>query len=160
MAKHKKEAEFLQYFYEHPVTTIDFGEFYRKEVSLFPALETLKNQIYENQSHGGAIGRIDVIFRYKGRIYAGEIKYKREEDGTDFWDALKIIGYTTYYKWQTGSTNIFPAILMPANKIKLEHQLIAGMLHVKLFGIKEKGNTFWFIPIGDKPYWKQEKLSE
>lgn len=90
------------------------------------------------------IGRIDVLFRHKGHLHAGEIKWASERK--DFWDALKILGYCTYYNWQNetwgGHDIAYPAILIPKKHIKLQHQITANKLKVDLYGIIKVGDDY------------------
>lgn len=89
---------------------------------------------------GISIGRIDVVF-YKGsKMYIGEIKYMNTPN--DFWDATKVLGYCEYFKWQTDMKHALPAIIMPITAIKLEHQIVANRLKIRIFGIEETEKGF------------------
>jgi len=80
-----------------------------------------------------AIGRIDLIFEYYRVNYCCEIKYTKMGQA-DFWDALKVVGYTSYYNWVTNRSHK-PAIMCPEKHLKLEHYIIANALKIKLFAI-------------------------
>lgn len=105
------------------------------------------------------LGRIDLVFRYKRDTYCAEIKYRKCENN-DFWDALKIIGYTEYYKWQTDNKDYLPAIIMPKESIKLEHQIVAGRCDIRIFLIYKDGDNYKLKMLDDRPYWKQGETVE
>ncbi len=112
------------------------------EVTLPKALETLKIEThYVIYGEEGSLpkpkvfGRIDYLFRYKGANYAAELKCQPFAN-TDFWEALKIIGYTAYYNWWR-NTNYKPAIIIPIKDYCLEHFIVASKLHLKLFGFQK-----------------------
>lgn len=131
------------------------------EFRLLKAQDVLSREMYEEFGSIGhkkrmCIGRIDLIFRYKSTNYAAEIKYQKG-CASDFWDALKIIGYTEYYRWQTDDSDIKPAIIIPLNKIKLEHQIIAGRSGIALFGVNKKSGEYTMKKISDEPLWRQLK---
>ena len=153
------EKDFLDFIVERP--TLALNERFvvvAKEYSLFGAYEYLKNEIgIENKKKTRPIGRIDIIFRYRHALYVGEIKYQPFSN-SDFWDASKVLAYCEYYNWQQetgGGQFAIPAILMPRNKIKLEHRLVARKLKIRLFGIEKLVGAFKIIPdweIKKKPY--------
>lgn len=86
---------------------------------------------------GNVIGKIDVLFRKSGKMYAGEIKWTIPRN--DFWLAMKVVGYCAYYNWQNetwgGNDVAHPAILIPMSHIKLEHKIVANKLKISIFGI-------------------------
>ncbi len=85
----------------------------------------------ENRKVKAQIGRIDLVLKYRSRYLVCEIKYKSHE--TDFWDALKVMGYKVYFEWQTNQ-KATPTIIMPKEKIRLEHKIVAGRLSIQLIG--------------------------
>lgn len=113
----------------------------KHEFILGDARNLLKRDVYdlislgEKNTGAGVIGRIDTIFKYRGNVYIGEIKYMKAAN--DFWDAMKVLGYCEYFKWQTGMNHVKPAILMPFTSIKLEHQIVANKLKFKIFAIEK-----------------------
>lgn len=118
----------------------------KHEFILGDARNLLKRDVYdlmssgENSGGAGVIGRIDTIFKYKGCMYVGEIKYMKAPN--DFWDAMKVLGYCEYFKWQTGMSYVKPAVLMPLKSIKLEHQIVSNRLKFKIFAIEKSGNKY------------------
>lgn len=103
--------------------------------------DTRKSKLNDSRIYGaGVIGRIDVIFKYNKKTYIGEIKYMKAL--SDFWEAMKVIGYCEYYKWQTGTSNVFPAVLIPIESVKLEHQIVANKLKIKIFVIEKLNNGY------------------
>jgi hypothetical protein len=102
------------------------------------------------------VGVMDLIFKFKNKIYGCEIKsiYPTKQDA--FWHSLKIIGYCSYYKFQTGNS-LNPAIMIPFETITLEIQYVCSDLKVKLFGYFEKDNEIHIQEISDKPIWHQSK---
>ena len=135
--KHNAEAIFHKWFItrEHK-----YFKNIESEVSLHSAYEMLSDEmnarsIFETRpvKRMRAVGRIDLVFTHKSKRYCCEIKYSRMGN-TDFWDALKVMGYAAYYSWVM-NRNYEPAIMCPAKALKLEHYLIANSLGIKLFGI-------------------------
>lgn len=151
-----KEKEFSNFFEKNPDKTLPKCTFFSREYRLIRPSDLIKREFYEFDEDGkrignaGCIGRIDVIFRYKGKKYAGEMKFQPFE-GSDFWDALKIVGYAAYYEWQTETMGnidyVKPAILMPSKRIKLEHKITARKMQLGLFGIEENGEDFRLMPL-------------
>ena len=117
------------------------------EVRLFKPMYILsRGNPLENNYLPDTLGRIDLLFRYKQRNYAGEIKYMPFAV-ENFWHALKCVAYASYLNWQrshSGNKRYFPSILMPSKAIKLEHRILAGRLHILLLGIN-KTDTGWEI---------------
>jgi hypothetical protein len=92
------------------------------------------------------IGRIDIVCRFRGVRYAGEIKYFSSRN--DFWHSTKIIAYTAYLNWQNETEGVIgkvkPAIFIPKHHVRLEHKIISNKIGVKLFQIIKKENgTYW-----------------
>jgi hypothetical protein len=141
------ENRFKKYFIEK--TPKKFTNVF-SEVPLYSAYDSIQQDIYsehpelikniEDVKKPKIIGRIDLIFRYKSHNYVCEIKYYNF-DNSEFWDALKVLGYTKYYNWKN-NCNFRPAIMIPKDHIKLEHFMISNELDIKLFGISEKGKEF------------------
>ena len=149
--RHQEEDKFRKALAADIRMALGSGVFVAQEFVLRPAYDLLKREFYERNEEGHrlirsqVIGRIDVLFRYRTRLYAGEIKFQPYE-GHDFWDALKIIGYCSYYNWQIGLDPnreiAHPAILMPMNRIKLEHKIVSGQNEIALFGIVKNESCY------------------
>ena len=109
------------------------------ETSLHGAYEMLSRDVQEQMLYEPekvkvpVVGRIDLIFTHQGKRYCSELKLLDYTSG-NFWDALKILGYTALYNWQN-KKSYKPAVMIPINKIKLEHHIIAGKLNFTIFGI-------------------------
>ena len=117
----------------------------------YDAYDLLKREFYEGAPRRGFIGRIDLVFQYRSKLWVGEIKYQPYE-GKDFWDALKVIGYCHYYNWQNEDyigvqKTARPCIFMPASRIKLHWQIIANKIGIVIFGISEKDGNFFCKPL-------------
>lgn len=136
-------------------------EVLRSEVPLIGALEYLQRDVYEDLAAGNTlpascVGRIDLVMKYRGKVYVTEIKYRAPDNrSSDFWDALKVVGYCAYYKWQYEVKGARPAIIMPRGSVKLEHQVIAGSLGLQIFGAFTSNGVLKLKPILDTPIWKQ-----
>lgn len=102
------------------------------------------------------IGKIDVLFQHKSRVYVGEIKdYNPMADS--FWYASKALAYCEYYKWQTDKKGYHPAVIIPKESIRLEHQIVAGKLGIRIFLFKKDINgKFLMKAVDNRPHWKQE----
>jgi len=149
------ERRLQKYFINNEV--VSKIKYLKHEVPVYDAYEMLKRETYEmdyNPPRKAIVGRIDLLLVYKNIKYATEIKYKKYSS-SDFWDALKIIGYTALLQWQEGNNAIKPAIMVPLKKIKLEHQIVAGKLELQIFGVKEKKEEFEVIDVLKIPVWKQ-----
>ena len=127
-------------------------KFIDTEYRLYPAYNTLQADFYNpiKPISSKTIGRIDLIFVFRGRKYIGEIKWM-PESCNNLWDTLKVLGYCEYYKFQNQLTlednKVYPAILMPTKKIRLEEKIVAGRLKIALFGIEKKGEDYKITPI-------------
>lgn len=123
-----------------------FAVFWKREMPLHEPYSILKRDFYEfgNPIDRKCIGRIDLVFRYRGALWVGETKYYKPH-GSEFWDACKTLAYCTYYNWQTESSGGFdtalPAILVPTKSVKLQHKIVANKLKIMIMGITkvEKG---------------------
>jgi hypothetical protein len=102
------------------------------------------------------IGRVDVIFRYGRTYYVAEIKDKNGKDPSSFWYATKALAYCEYLKWQTDSNDYRPAVIIPADSLRLEHQIVSGKLGLTIFLFKRVNGDFKMRPIDDRPYWQQQ----
>lgn len=103
----------------------------------------------------GLIGRIDVVFRHKSENYVCEIKDCSKET-SNFWYATKALAYTEYLKWQTGDNDYKPAVLIPQESLKLENQLVASRLKLKIYVYKIQNDGFIKVKeVKDEPHWKQ-----
>jgi len=164
MYQEKEEGLFKKYYAAHPDEVLKRSTFLAKEVPLYSAAKLLQRDIYKRDELGSqkiglkSIGRIDLVFKYKGKIWVGEVKYY-PFDNSEFWDALKCIGYSSYLNWQSlynpDYEKTVPAVLIPKSKIKLEHQIVAGQLKVGLFGIERfnEGSTpFYRLSMIVNPY--------
>lgn len=158
-----KEHEFHDYFINNSQKVLKGCRLVASEFSLFPAYDVLRATSFNEDVRGsGAFGRIDLVFHYRNKTYVAEIKFYKNEGSKkptgEFWDALKVLGYCAYFKFQTGQTSgVFPAIIMPIESIRLEHQHIASALNIKLFGIKALRGEYKLVTLTDEPYWKQFK---
>lgn len=103
----------------------------------------------------GRIGAIDVILRYRQKNYVTEIK-DLVPIGDSFWYATKALAYCEYYKWQTDDRSYRPAVLIPHNALRLEHQIVANNLDLKIFLFKKNGDDYTIKTIDDRPHWRQE----
>lgn len=102
------------------------------------------------------IGRIDVLMTYKNRTYVAEIK-DYNPGAESFWYATKAAAYCEYYKWQTDKKGYHPAVIIPKESIRLEHQVVAGRLGIKIFLFKKDINgEFKMKLLNEKPHWKQD----
>lgn len=114
-------------------------------------MDLLKRDFYERDNglgitkKGRSFGRIDVMFRYRSRLFAGEIKYSPRST-KDFWDATKIIAYTAWYNYQAELLGLMdfahPAVLIPIKGLTLENKIIANKLKLKVFSIHKIDNGF------------------
>jgi hypothetical protein len=163
-----EEKKFLKFFVHNTNTALPRASYIDHEVNLIPAIKILTGQVrsdcydFENNTEADVkgFGRIDVMFRYKGINYCAEIKYQKCSS-SDFWNSLKILGYTEYYKWQISNSNYKPAILIPSHSIGLESQIVAGRLGLAIFTIKERDGEYFVKLLDNRPYWKQtDKKSE
>lgn len=154
--KNYPEKIFHKFFINNPSQCLRGAEILGSEVVLHKALKLLSRDFLESKkgrTHG--IGRIDIIFRSCSVEYIAEIKYYPYSNN-EFWDALKVVGYAAYFNWiKDCQCKYKPAILMPIEKIKLEHQIVAGRLGITLFGITKEQNNFKLKKITDTPIWKQ-----
>ena len=106
--------------------------------------DDFSDSVEKKEKAGSVIGKIDIVFKYRQTLYAGEIKYF--DSRNDFWAAMKVVAYTTYFNWQNETLGSFdichPAILIPKGSIRLEHQLICNKLRIVLFSIIRNGDRF------------------
>lgn len=121
------------------------------KVSLWKPIKILTEGFQTIKGGKGMIGQIDLVFRYNGKYYVGEIKYIKPSHSSDsFWGAVKALAYCVYYNWQTDLTRevfFHPAIFIPKRSIKLEHKIISSKLDIEMFGIER-----------DKKEWKIEYI--
>lgn len=135
------------------------------EYPLYRAYDLLSYDVVEALSMGTGkpkhyIGRIDLILDYKGKRYITEIKYAEPSNSApDFWQSLKVLGYTAYYKWQTKETRVHPAIIIPFNSVKLEQQIICGALNLSVFAAFIEGGKMKLKLLDNTPIWKQKASS-
>lgn len=161
------EAKVHKLLLENPEKMLRGLSVSHSEFSLLPAYSVLTRDVRETVGFGSSnsstdegriIGRIDVILKYQRALYATEIKYaKPTNTSSDFWESLKILGYTEYFKWQTDITNIHPAIMIPLHSIKLEQQIVAGKLGLTIFAIYEELGKIKIKKLDDRPIWKQKE---
>ena len=155
------ETSFQKYFVENSEKVLKCCRYLRHEYSLYSAYHIISRDfqetwLFSGQTRNKSVGRIDLIFMYRDFKYIAEIKYYPSFKSSDFWDAMKILGYVELYKFQTDDkSRIKPAIIIPANKIKLEHQLVAGKLDIAIFLINKEKDTFTMKMLNNKPHWKQ-----
>lgn len=102
------------------------------------------------------IGRIDLLLQFKNKRYVTEIKFRDPDNSSsDFWEALKVVGYCAYYQWMYNCPSAKAAIIVPRHCVKLEHQIVAGNLGIQIFGAFTQDNQVKLQPILDVPIWKQ-----
>lgn len=157
-----KENEFHSFFLEKPNVVLKGCTLLEHEFRLYPTMDLLRisTDIFAEETVTRHFGRIDFVFRWKQGLYVAEVKYYPYSIG-EFWDAMKVLGYAIHYKFQTGiRKRIIPAILMPIEHIRLEHQHIASSLKIALFGIKSSRGKYELTLIGDEPYWRTLNKSE
>lgn len=139
-----QETKFVKAFIEKTDEILPRCYLIRAEKPLYKAQQLLERQVYSRMIYNSdytygnvdVIGRIDLIFKYKGCLYAVEVKFNDKFTNYEFWDALKIVGYTEYLNWQDEPIKKFkPAVMIPKNKIKLEHRIVAGKLDLTIFAI-------------------------
>ena len=152
-----EELKFSRYFTYNANLVLKGSSVIQKEFSLYPAYRVFQIQAGDfGNSEYKSFGRIDFVMNYKKHTYVVEVKYYPYSSG-EFWDAMKVLGYTEYFMFQTGMKDIKPAIFMPVENIKLEHQYICSRLKITLFGIvknEEEQIKYKLIPMGDQPYYK------
>lgn len=118
------------------------------ERSIYDAYAILSRDIQEQMLYDiehvtvRPVGRIDLIFTYNCERYCSELKLI-ESTETNFWEALKILGYTALYNWQN-NTKYRPAVMIPYDKIKLEHHIVARKLRLTIFSVKKIKENFSF----------------
>ena len=145
------EKWFKEDFINDPNSFLKHCQVIGSEVCLYRAMDVLKvNSDIFNDKKEHYFGRIDLIIKYRSQFYGVEVKYQPYAL-SDFWNALKIVGYVAYYNWQVEMTfpdsRLRPAVFIPLDKITLEHKIIANKLHLALFGIKCRRQKFSVIPI-------------
>jgi len=86
------------------------------------------------------VGRIDLIFTHEEKRYCCELKLL-DYSSSNFWDALKILGYTVLYNWQN-KTSYKPSVMIPKKKIKLEHHIVANKLKLTMFEVSKKKGDY------------------
>lgn len=114
-----------------------YGDIIKSEINF-------RNQFEENnvKINKRQVGRIDLLIRYRSCNYCVEIKYYPYKGG-EFWDAIKVLGYTEYLNFiDKPSTPYKPAIMMPKDKIELETLIIAHRLKITLFAITQTGKSY------------------
>lgn len=151
-----EELQFSKYYFEFADKVLKRSSIIQKEFCLYPAFRVfqMQNGDSDGDSTYKQFGRIDFVIKYKGHTYVVEVKFSPFAS-KEFWEAIKVVGYTEYFMFQTGMKDIRPAIFMPITSIKLEHQYICGRLKITLFGIiKNKDKSYTVIPMGDKPYYQ------
>ena len=148
-----KETKFHNYFKKNIKISgciLVKSEFILKDPnSLFKREISLVGLSGNSIKEGRTIGKIDVLFKHRSILYCGEIKWTLPR--SDFWSAMKVLGYCSYYNWQNeiweGSDPARPAILIPIKHIKLEHKIISNKLKIALFGIIEGKNDDYFLEL-------------
>ena len=142
------ELDFKKAFIRDSSSVLKNARFWKHEYPLYDAIDLLNRQAFldglnDGKSTGKPIGRIDLVFSYRSKLYVAEVKY---HNPTDFWDATKVIAYTAYYNYQNeirdGFDRAHPAIFVPIKKIKLAHKIVANRLNCVIFGIEYKDGIF------------------
>lgn len=145
-----EETIFQKYFIEKG--KIGNCILWKTEFPLYRAMDLLKRDFYERDGgvlalvpRGRMCGRIDVLFRYRSKLYAGEIKYSQRLP-VDFWDATKIIAYTAWYNYQAELLGLLdkasPAVLVPKHGLNLEHKIVANKIKLKIFSIHKTKDDY------------------
>ena len=157
-----EEKKFQYYFVNNYGLVLKSSRYITHEAPLFKISDILSNTTsydidlkdsMETTREKMGIGRIDLIFQHKSKRYCAEIKY-RKCDNNDFWDAVKIIAYTEYYKWQTDDNDYLPAIILPSESLTNEHQIAAGRCGIALFVVDKKEDGYSMKLVDGKPSWK------
>ena len=93
------------------------------------------------------IGRVDIIWGSENNLHITEVKFQNPKSHSDFWDALKVVGYTAYFKWGKfiPAKKYTPTIFMPMEYIELQDLIIARSLKIELYGIREFEGNFLLI---------------
>jgi len=147
------EAKFKKWFVEN-AENLKFSEV-KKEVPLYGAYQMLEYSVSadfgKQTSKIKHIGRIDLTFTHKGKDYVCEVKYY-PFGNSEFWDCLKVLGYTAYYNWQNNSFRK-PCVMLPREKVKLEHFITAQKLNLVIFGIKQNKDSYE-VKLLDAPDYK------
>ncbi len=148
-----QELSFQNFWREYPEIVSKSIRPVSFEFSLYRALDILSQADFARSPQ---FGRIDIIFDHHSVRYAGEIKYKNFPNDTGIWNALKILGYVKYLKFQTNE-HFNPAIILPYHHIDLETRIIANKLGIKLFGIKyfSKGKYWTVEAYKEKSGWEE-----
>ena len=161
-----EELRFLRYFSEHTREVLPGCTIIHKELPLYGAYKMLQRDVFETLygdlqsglTPKDTIGRIDLIFDYQGKVFVVEIKTKTPYSNSDFWDALKVIGYYEYFMWIQETMSNFPtahpAIMMPKEKIKLEHKIVANRLKLFIFAIIKTPYDYK-VEMAHNPYSKK-----
>lgn len=124
------------------------------EVPLSDPMSVMTRDMDMTKRNPKNIGRIDIVFRYKQTSYVAEIK-DYDPGQSSFWYAAKALCYCEYLKWQTDSDRFKPAVIIPADSIRLEHQIVAGRLGLAIFLFNKVDDGFRMRMIDDRPWWKQ-----
>ena len=128
------ELKFSRFFYKNSNEVLKNCKILHKEYSLYPATRVIQRLSNTKENRNlKSFGRIDFVVIYKNYKYVVEVKYS-EGNHSSFWEAIKVIGYARYYTYQTGE-KVIPAIFMPIEDIKPEHELVCKELKIKLFSI-------------------------
>lgn len=149
-----EELRFSKYFFANAAQ--EFRKFYiiSKEYQLYPALRVIQKQsLIKEDKQFKPFGRIDFVVKYKKKTYVVEVKYN-EGTHSSFWDALKVVGYDKYYEFQADTRDVIPAIFMPKESIKLEHEFVCLKLGIKLFDItKTRDGSYKLEEHNNEPNW-------
>ena len=131
------ESAFQKWLINNPNQRVGNKKFelLNTEILLHNPYKKLSEDLYtirKEKNWRTPIGKIDIYFKYRQTKYLGEIKWTKHR--SDFWQALKILGYVNYYEWQE-DRRVKPAILIPREHIRLEQEMVAGQLKIALFGL-------------------------
>jgi hypothetical protein len=124
-----------------------YATFWKREFRLYDSYSLLHRDFYEfgDEVKKKTIGRIDLVFRFRGKLWVGESKYYTPH-GSEFWDACKVLAYTAYYNWQNEESGGFdparPAVLIPKKSVKLQHLITANKLKLLVLGIEKVENEY------------------
>ena len=116
IATFKNESDLQNYIIDHWHTIFNKFTFIGTEVPV--------NGIYSHK----AIGYIDLIFKYRDLYYITEIKNKT---AYDFWESLKVVGYTKAFSLEHNYPNCRPLILIRKDILTNDRKCILYNLKIR-----------------------------
>jgi len=90
------------------------------------------------------IGKVDIVFRARNKKYFAEVKYDKKQNISDFWTALKVIGYVEAYKLFSFNRDVEPLIIVNKEVLTQECKTILYSLRISwiVFEISENKIKF------------------